>query len=178
MSKWRNRKAAIDLLVIHCSATPNGQRVTVDEIDRWHAERGFHRAPQFRQRQNPQLAAIGYHFIIYPRGAVCTGRHLDETGAHARGHNLTSIGICLIGTDRFSLAQWQSLRANINGLRRQFPRARVVGHRDLSPDLDGDGVIEPDEWTKTCPGFDVAGWLAGDMAPLSDHLFEGDDDAA
>jgi hypothetical protein len=30
-----------------------------------------------------------------------------------------------------------------------------VGHRDLSPDLNGDGIIQPGEWTKMCPCYDV-----------------------
>ena len=31
----------------------------------------------------------------------------------------------------------------------------VLGHRDTSPDLDGDGIVEPEEWTKMCPCFDA-----------------------
>ncbi len=47
----------------------------------------------------------------------------------------------------------------------KYPGVPVVGHRDLSPDLNGDGTVEPSEWTKTCPGFTVADWLAAGMKP-------------
>ena len=33
--------------------------------------------------------------------------------------------------------------------------AIILGHRDLSADLDGNGKIEPSEWVKFCPCFDV-----------------------
>jgi N-acetylmuramoyl-L-alanine amidase len=149
----------INLLVIHCSATPNGRWQTVGDINDWHRERGFKRVPAFRDRQNWSLDAIGYHFVIYTSGAVATGRHLDEIGAHAQGFNQQSLGICLIGTDKFSAGQWAALRRNVQGLQKQFPNARIVGHRDLP------GVA------KSCPGFDVAAWLSGGMEPLADHIF-------
>ena len=61
-------------------------------------------------------------------------------------------------------------------LKERYPQARICGHRDLSPDINGDGTIEPNEWLKTCPGFTVADWLAGDMAPLAGHICEARDD--
>ena len=49
--------------------------------------------------------------------------------------------------------RWRIL---VRVLKADFPGiTQVVGHRDLSPDLDGDGVVEPDEWTKACPCFEV-----------------------
>lgn len=150
---------AIDAIVIHCSATPNGRWTTALDIDKWHDDRGFERGTAWRARWNPDLKAIGYHFIIYTNGATATGRHLDETGAHAGGHNKRSIGICMIGTDKYTMAQWRELDALVAKLRARYPAAKILGHRDLSPDLDGDGIIEKHEWLKTCPGFDVAAWL-------------------
>lgn len=149
----------IDLIVIHCSATPNGRWTTAIDIDRWHDDRGFERSNQWREKWNPDLKAIGYHFVIYTNGAIATGRHLDEIGAHAGGHNKASIGICMIGTDRYTVEQWRELDALVAKLHTRYPAARILGHRDLSPDLDGDGIIEPHEWLKTCPGFDVGKWL-------------------
>lgn len=152
-------------IIIHCAATPNGRWHNVQEIDQWHQARDFKREEEFRQRFNSDLLAIGYHFIIYPNGAIATGRHLDEIGAHAQGFNSKSIGICLLGTDKFSQEQWESLRENIALLLRKYPGIhRVVGHRDL-PDVK-----------KTCPGFNVAEWLAGDMQPLPGHVLVGADD--
>ena len=40
-------------------------------------------------------------------------------------------------------------------LLKDFTGCRVCGHRDLSPDLDGDGEIEPEEWIKACPCFNA-----------------------
>lgn len=167
----------IDTLVIHCSATPNGRWVTARDIDAWHQKRGFRREPPARLQFNPELMAIGYHHVIYTNGALATGRAHEEVGAHALHHNARSIGICMVGTDRFSAGQWHNLCELIRALTQpqgkrpaRYPNARIVGHRDLSPDRNGNGVIEPQEWLKTCPGFDVATWLAGGMALLPDHL--------
>ena len=91
-------------------------------------------------------------------GTLDSGRAEDETGAHAAGHNARSLGICLAGTGRFTPAQWQSLSTLVRSLHARHPAARLCGHRDLSPDRNGDGVVSPAEWTKTCPGFSVADW--------------------
>lgn len=162
----------VDLIVIHCSATPNGKPVSVEEIDAWHAKRGFSRFDPWRARQNPHLAAIGYHFVTLLGGTIATGRHLDEIGAHVVGNNRRSIGHCMVGSDKFTPAEWASLAANISGLLRVYPNAKVCGHRDLSPDKDNDGLVEPWEWLKTCPGFDVSTWLANAMQPEAKHILE------
>lgn len=169
MSEDRRR---IDLIVIHCSASPDGKWVTAPDIDRWHEERGFERSARWRARFNPDYAAIGYHFILYTSGAIATGRALDEVGAHAGGHNARSIGICMIGTGRFTAAQWRSLDELVQALRLRYPAAKILGHRDLSPDLDGDGLVEPHEWLKTCPGFDVAAWLKSPQDIPEEFVFE------
>lgn len=149
----------VDLIVVHCSATPNGRRTTIEDVDRWHAERGFQRQAAWRERQNRGLRAVGYHFLIRLNGALDTGRNLDEIGAHARGHNGSSVGVCIVGTDQFPLIAWAQLRANITALMKHYPGARVCGHRDLDSH-------------KTCPGFDVAAWMAGGMEPLAGHVLQ------
>jgi len=171
----------ITLIVIHCSASPNGDSLfrgtlgqpgfttPVQTIDAWHAARGFKRDEKARRFFNPDLVAIGYHFVIYRNGVVVTGRAEQEMGAHVKGYNQKSLGICLIGIDQYSPEQWQSLRELIVLLLKRYPDARIVGHRDLSPDRNGNGVVEPAEWTKTCPGFDVAEWLgSGMLAPTTE----------
>lgn len=157
----------ISEIIIHCAATPNGQWFTAKDIDAWHKQRGFNRSPALAQYS--PLKHIGYHFVIGLKGGVVIGRRLDETGAHCVGHNTQSIGICLIGTDRFTQAQWQALKTLVEVMQDKFPGIRILGHRDTSPDLNGDGVIRPNEWVKTCPGFSVTDWLAGDKRAPIDH---------
>lgn len=180
----------VSVIVVHCSATPSGQpidqhgRDAAHVIDAWHAERGFARDPGMVRVFNPTLRAIGYHFVIDLDGSVLTGRELCEVGAHAAGHNTGSVGICMVGgaevDARFSRAQWAALARLVQVLAIQLnvplrhvlgSGAGVCGHRDLSPDADGDGVIERREWLKTCPGFDVSAWLAaGLQAPARNVL--------
>lgn len=178
---------AVSLIVIHCSASPDGVslfegklgeppfRTPVEVIDGWHLRRGFVRTSAWRNTLNQSLGSIGYHFLIYTSGAIVTGRHLDEVGAHAhvsgKTWNQKSIGICMIGTERFTPEQWSSLAGLLTELRAKYPDALACGHRDLSPDLDDDGVVERHEWLKTCPGFDVAAWIARGMQPLAEDVF-------
>lgn len=164
---------AIDLIVIHCSATPNGRWTSTLDIDHWHRQAGFKRSDSARALLNPDLSAIGYHWAIYTNGARATGRHPDETGAHATHQraNWRGLGLCLIGTDQFTLPQWYALKDQVEflcskyGVPRQFAHAGngytgVCGHRDLGA-------------PKTCPGFAVADWLRGGMVPMAGHIFEG-----
>lgn len=139
----------IDKVVIHCSATKEGINFTTKDIDSWHKQRGF--------------SKIGYHFVVYLDGSVHKGRDISEIGAHVKDHNYNSIGICYIGgldskgnpKDTRTDLQKKSISELLIDLKRRFPNAKIFGHRDLSPDLNGDGIIEPWEWLKECPCFDV-----------------------
>ncbi len=146
----------IKAIVVHCSATPNGQAFFASDIDQWHKQRGWKK--------------IGYHFVIDLDGTIEIGRPVEEIGAHVEGANAKTIGICMIGTDRFTQEQWQSLATLHDDLSTRFPMAQWYGHRDFSPDKNGDGIIEPWEWLKTCPGFDVRDWEARGMAPLDENI--------
>ena len=174
----------VNKIIIHCSASTNGNSLLagslkdgnlvtpVQVIDGWHRTRGFKRDVIFRKRQNPSLTSIGYHFVVYTDGTIVTGRHLDEMGAHVRGRNDDSLGICMIGTDAFSQAQWVALATLIKSMATLYPNAKVSGHRDNSPDLNGDGQVTRNEWLKICPGFDVAAWLKADMQPQAIHIYQ------
>lgn len=155
----------VDLIVIHCSATPNGRPVTVEQIREWHLDRGFQ--------------GVGYHFVITIDGMVHGTRPETTPGAHAKGYNACSLGVCMVGgtggadplnPGAYSAEQWEALRSLLWDLRVRYPDARICGHRDLSPDIDGDGQIEPHEWIKLCPSFDVAGWLGAGMVPDPKHV--------
>lgn len=144
----------INKIVVHCSATPRTSDIGVREIDRMHRGRGF--------------LKIGYHYVIRRDGTVELGRPESEAGAHVENHNKDSIGICLIGgvaadcktaERNFTDRQMGALAALLYGLHSRFPRAEILGHRDLSPDKNGDGRIAPNEYLKQCPSFDVRAWV-------------------
>lgn len=128
-------------LVVHCSATQAKSDIGVKEITRMHREKGF--------------LTIGYHFVIRRNGTVEKGRALDAIGAHAEGWNSRSLGICLVGgidkngkpEDNFTDDQFAALAELLQLLRKDFPKASVLGHRDL-PNVK-----------KDCPCFDVRAWI-------------------
>lgn len=139
----------INYLVLHCTATPEGRAVSVAEIDSWHRARGFR--------------TIGYHYVVGLDGTIGKGRDDSEAGAHVAGHNGDSIGICYVGgldaagrpKDTRTPAQRTALLSLLRQLRKQYPKALILGHRDFSPDLNGNGIVEPSEWIKACPCFDA-----------------------
>jgi N-acetylmuramoyl-L-alanine amidase len=167
----------ISRIIIHCAATINGRQLSTthktaaDIIDEWHKGAGFQRGAGAVSAFNPHLHYIGYQYVIDTDGTVETGRAIGETGAHTRGYNKNSIGICLVGTDKFTPAQWQRLAELVSELRKTYSAAKIVGHRDCSPDRNGDGVITPDEWVKICPGFNVFLWLKNGMTPPESAVY-------
>jgi len=131
---------AINKLVVHCSDSSYGDAALIRE---WHLKRGFR--------------DIGYHYVIlncYPSwksfsderpepdrdGKIEKGRPLDQEGAHVRGYNADSIGICLIGKQSFTGAQLRTLRHLIRRLHLQYPGIMIYGHRELDS-------------KKTCPNI-------------------------
>jgi len=129
----------VKYIVVHCSATTPDMDIGAQVIDAWHIGRGW--------------SGIGYHGVIRRDGALESGRELTRMGAHVRGHNSESVGICLVGgldDDRrpaatFTAEQYTTLKYVLGGLVRRFPGAKVVGHHDLNP-------------RKSCPCFDVQAW--------------------
>ncbi len=145
----------VRFLVIHCSATPATRDIGAREIELMHRQRGFR--------------TIGYHYVIRRDGRVEKGRPDDQPGAHVQGFNSRSLGICLVGgvkadgktaEQNFTPAQYAALEALLRRLEPNYPTAKVLGHRDLSPDRNGDGRISRNEWLKECPTFDVIPWWA------------------
>lgn len=148
------KKEEIDAIVVHCSATIEGQDIGRSEINQMHIARGFQ--------------CVGYDYIVRLDGTVEIGRSLQIDGAHCntkglsdKSYNKHSIGICYIGgldkndkaKDTRTDAQKKALRELIAKLVNEYPIKEIIGHRDASPDLNGDGEIEPKEWIKQCPCF-------------------------
>ena len=143
-------KRKVNMVVIHCSATREDVDYTFEQCTRDHKARGFNKC--------------GYHFYIRKDGTVHLGRQLSEVGAHAgKGFNANSIGICYEGgldkknkaKDTRTAAQKAAIIKCIEEAKAYGSIISIVGHRDLSPDIDGDGVVEPHEWIKQCPCFDA-----------------------
>ena len=115
----------ISLIIIHCSAVKPNQHSSVKDIDNWHRQRGW--------------KSCGYHFVVRRDGTVEVGRRLDEIGAHCVNHNAHSIGICYEGglnaagqaDDTRTPAQAKALREIVKRMHDCFPKAVIVGHRDL-----------------------------------------------
>lgn len=148
---------SITKIIIHCSATPEGRDYTVEDIKRWHRERGFR--------------TIGYHYVIYRDGTIHPGRPLSEAGAHCAGQNATSIGICYIGgcasdghtpKDTRTKEQKEALRSLVQLLKASFPHATVHGHCEFTctkfknkPTDCSQSCHNCPHAAKACPSFDV-----------------------
>jgi len=131
----------IKKIIIHCSATPEGKDFSVQTIREWHLARGW--------------SDIGYHFVIGLDGELHEGRPIERTGAHCKGHNYDSIGVCYIGgveskknsdgewvsKDTRTLAQKDALEDFLLYMKDLYPQAVVYGHQDFS--------------TKDCPSFNA-----------------------
>ena len=126
---------AIDEIIVHCTATPKGRDVSVEDITRWHRERGF--------------ATIGYHYVVLLDGTIERGRPEEQAGAHCKGHNSRSIGVAYVGgcdkamrpKDTRTVRQRASLRHLLKELKAKYPTASIHGHNEFAD--------------KACPSFNV-----------------------
>lgn len=150
--KWKPIKA-VEWIVIHCAATPPSRDIGLVEIREWHLKRGWF--------------DIGYHYVIRRNGVIEKGRPETRPGAHARGINHISLGICLVGgaseidikdaENNFTLKQMASLKELIEELETRYPDAPVIGHRDI-PNVN-----------KACPSFEVMDWYEEVLERTQDH---------
>ena len=139
----------VKYIVLHCSATRSNMAYDPFSLDRDHRARGFRMA--------------GYHFYVRRSGEIVPMRPLNQVGAHVYGYNACSVGVCYEGglrpdgtpQDTRTPEQKRALRYLLQYLKERFAQALIVGHRDLSPDRNGDGRITPDEYLKACPCFDA-----------------------
>ena len=130
---------SINEIIIHCSATREGQDIPVDTIKKWHTEgRGW--------------TDIGYHFYIELDGTIKKGRDIDKTGAHCKGHNRNSIGICYCGgvesdgktpKDTRTEVQKESLLHALKASKSMYPDAIIYSHNEFA--------------NKACHSFDATG---------------------
>ena len=138
----------ITLIVIHCSAVRPDQTSSAAQIDTWH------------RRDNHWKLGIGYHYVIRRDGEIESGRPEYMVGAHCVNHNAHSIGVCYEGgldirgqpADTRTAEQKAALRQLLEDLHQRYPRALIVGHRDLNPG-------------KKCPGYKNVAQEYADLQP-------------
>lgn len=126
----------VNKIIVHCTATPEGRNVTVNDLHKWHViENGW--------------SDIGYHWFIDLNGTIHQCRPEEKAGAGAKGHNKNTIHSCYAGgcddemkpKDTRNEAQKEALRCHMEDLRGRYPQAEIIGHRDVS--------------SKACPSFDA-----------------------
>lgn len=131
----------IDKIIIHCSATRDGQNISAEEIKRWHtAPRPIGRGWQ----------DIGYHYIIGINGELWNGRNIEDVGAHCKGENYHSIGICYVGgldldlnpKDTRNDKQKNTMYKLISELLNKYDGVTIHGHNEFA--------------NKACPCFDTS----------------------
>ena len=125
----------ISLLVVHCSDTPDKNNLSAIDIHEMHLGFGWD--------------GIGYHQIICRDGKIENGRPTYWIGAHTRGKNQESLGVCLIGSSNFTQKQFLSLEKVLIKWKKMYPLAIIKGHSQAI-------VTE-----KTCPNFNVQAWAKG-----------------
>ena len=125
-------KSKIKFLIVHCSDTPDNQNIDSSFIHKMHLNFGWD--------------GIGYHKIILRNGNIENGRPEYWVGAHVKGLNEASLGVCLIGRKKFTIKQFRSLKKILQEWKKKYYNAAILGHRDST------------NTKKTCPNFDVKLW--------------------
>ena len=123
-------KNKIEYIIVHCSDTDDND--TALDIHKLHLNFGWN--------------GIGYHKIISRNGKIEQGRPEYWMGAHVKGLNDKSLGVCLIGKSNFTNKQFESLKKILLFWKKKYPNTKVIGHRDT------------ELTNKTCPNFDVKSW--------------------
>lgn len=124
-------------IIVHCADTLDGKDFTVAQIREWHVK-------------GNGWSDIGYHYVVYRDGTVHLGRPVERVGAHCKGHNAQSIGVCYVGgktadgkgcKDTRTAEQKAALLRLLRELKAKYPTAKIYGHRDFA--------------AKACPCFNA-----------------------
>ena len=141
----------IDMIIVHCSATPRDKSFPIESLEAAHAARKFS-----VYKVNGKVWHIGYHYYIRRDGSIHACRPENVRGCHVSGHNGNTIGVCYEGgcdvstnpswartaIDTRTAAQKTSLLRLLKELKGRYTRATIHGHREFAP--------------KGCPCFDAA----------------------
>ena len=137
----------INIIFVHCTAGNQRQKIT-DLL------------AEFRMKgwKNP-----GYHYVVDADGLTHQLLSVEKVSNGVRGFNAHSINVAYLGgidakgrpVDNRTEAQKIELRELLQVLHKQFPKAKIMGHRDISPDVNHNGKVDPNERIKECPCFDA-----------------------
>ena len=138
----------ITRIFVHCTA--GSQKQTVEDLKAEFKRKGW-KAP-------------GYHYVVDAQGQVCQLLSVEQIANGVYGYNKNSIHIAYMGgidangkaSDNRTPEQKKALREIVESVHKHCPDAAVLGHRDISPDKNGNGIVDPWERIKECPSFDVA----------------------
>lgn len=160
-------KQKLKYLVIHCTATPEGRDVSAADIRRMHTSpkpqgRGWRqvgytdlfRLDGTRERlvkNNEDAYVDGWEVTNGAAGFNSVSRHIVYASGVAKDSKTPQ--------DTRTPAQRSAMAEYVQDFHRRHPDVKIIGHRDLSPDRNGNGKVEPNEWTKACPSFEVSEWL-------------------
>ncbi len=145
---------SIQYIIVHCTAGSQ-QTTTVEKLKSHWRGLGWH--------------APGYHYVVFPSGHTERLAEDDTICNGVKGYNAASLHVAYVGgidrngkpIDNRTEAQKAALYFLLEQLKSRYPAATLAGHRDFSPDLDGNGEISEDEFIKYCPCFDVKSEYAG-----------------
>lgn len=126
----------INKIILHCTATPEGKDYTVAQIREWHVK-------------GNGWKDIGYHYVIYRDGSIHEGRPVEQVGAHCKGYNANSIGVCYVGgitednkpKDTRTTAQKEAMHRFVGELLAKYPGATLHCHNEFA--------------NKACPSFKI-----------------------
>lgn len=137
----------VEYIAVHCTA--GRQTQTVSDLQAEFRRKGW---------KSP-----GYHYVVAPDGKITQLLDEGRVSNGVKGFNSVSVNVAYIGgidadgkgVDNRTDEQKKSLRQLLGMLKRKYPGAVIQGHRDFSPDTNGNGIVDPWERIKECPCFDA-----------------------
>lgn len=142
----------IKYIVVHCTA--GNQNQTVEDLKHW-------------WKNGMGWKQVGYHKVITKDGKIHTLRTDDVITNGVANYNSNSLHVSYCGgidskgkpLDNRTPEQKASLEQVVKEWHKLYPKAKIKGHRDFSPDKNKDGIIQSSEYIKNCPAFEVSEWL-------------------
>lgn len=139
---------AITRIFVHCTASSQAT-TTVETL-----------LAEFKQKG---WSKPGYHYVVFPNGVTKQLLSESQVANGVKGYNAHSIHVAYVGgidgklraVDNRTDAQRETLLRVLRALRKAYPKAKILGHRDISPDTNHNGKVDPWERIKECPCFDA-----------------------